>query len=235
VKRRESEADLRRLRSSASLAGLVLLLIWATRGVESGLGMGFGFLGIQPRQLAGLPGIFLAPLLHADWMHTFTNSAPLFVLLTGLLYHYRKVAPTVLASIWLAGGLAVWLCARPAFHIGASGLNYGLASFLFLAGVLQRERSAIALALLVTFLYGSMIWGVLPADEHISWEAHLFSSLVGLSMAVWLRWRYPPPTPDRLSWEEKYAQGINEDNVWTDYEGYDPENLGDDPERGIYR
>ncbi len=229
----EHREDLRRLRKCALTAGGTVAFLAALRLMEDTLGVSLSFLGIFPRSLRHLGGVVTGPLIHGDWSHLFANALPLFVLCTALFYHYRAVAGRVALAVYVVGGLSVWLLGRPAFHIGASGLNYGFVSFIFMAGVLRRDRASIALALLVTFLYGSMIWGVFPTVERVSWEAHLYSALVGVGAAVWHRLRHPVAR-EKDDWETRYAQGINEDNEWTDYEGYAP-GEGDDPERGIYR
>ena len=185
--------------------------------------------GIYPRVLEALPGVLLSPLIHGGFSHLISNSLPVFLLGTGLLYYYRNEAPRAVAWIWLGGGLAVWLLARPSFHIGASGLVYGAAAFIFLSGLLRREPPAIALSLIVIFLYGGLIWGVLPIQPGVSWEAHLFGAMAGITAALQNRRR---GLKQRASdWEQRYAAGYNEDGEFT----YEDDDYQDDPERGIYR
>jgi hypothetical protein len=95
------------------------------------------------------------------------------------------------------------LFARPSFHVGASGLGFGLLSFVFTIGVLRWERQAIALAMIVSFLYGSMIWGIFPYDASVSWETHLSGALIGIVLAFALRWFDPPRPRKRYSWEDE--------------------------------
>jgi len=143
--------------------------------------------GIQPRTLRGLASVVTAPFNHGDFSHLASNSLPLLMLSSGIFYLYRMVAWRVVISIYVLGGLAVWLFARPSFHLGASGMNYGFVSFLFFSGFFHKHTRSIALALIVTFLYGSMIWGVLPLEKGVSWETHLFCAIVGLGCATYYR------------------------------------------------
>jgi len=178
--------------------GLVALL-WLVPLL--GWGMELERFGIRPRELIGLPGILFAPLLHAGFDHLIANSLPLLILGTTLLHIYPQSAFRVLPAVWLGPGIAVWLLARDGVHVGASGLVYGLVSFIFLAGVIHRDRRAVAASLLVAFMYGTLAWGVLPINPVLSWETHLAAALIGAAMAVLLRNRDHPPRV-RYSWEE---------------------------------
>jgi membrane associated rhomboid family serine protease len=107
----------------------------------------------------------------------------------------------VLPAIYLGPGVAVWLFAREGIHVGASGLVYGLVSYIFVAGLIRRDRRAIAASLLVAFLYGALVWGVLPVKYGVSWETHLAAALIGALLAIAMRHRDNPPRI-RYSWED---------------------------------
>jgi membrane associated rhomboid family serine protease len=156
--------------------------------------------GIRPRQLEGLSGIALAPLLHGDFAHLVSNVLPLLVVGTALLHLYPDSARIVLPAIYVGPGIAVWLLGRDSIHIGASGLVYGLVSYVFIAGLLRRDRRAIAASLLVSFMYGALVWGVLPIKLGVSWETHLAAALIGVVLALFLRSRDIPPRR-RYAWE----------------------------------
>jgi membrane associated rhomboid family serine protease len=175
-------------------------LIWLIDIVNWALGLELPRFGVRPRQLAGLPGILLAPLLHGGPFHLYANSLPLLVLGTGMLYLYPNSALRVLPAIYLGPGLAVWLFGAGGVHVGSSGLVYGLASYVFVAGVIRLDRRAIAASLLVSFLYGTMVWGVMPIQPGVSWETHLAGALIGLALAIALR-RLDIPPRKRYSWE----------------------------------
>ncbi|MEX0606445.1 MAG: rhomboid family intramembrane serine protease, partial [Halofilum sp. (in: g-proteobacteria)] len=158
-------------------------LLWLIHGIAMASGGSPGALGIRPRDPIGLIGVVTAPLVHGSASHLFSNTLPLFVLGTALLFGSPRAARIVVPVLWLGSGLAVWLFARDAMHLGASGLAYGMMTFVFLTGVLRRDARSAALSMLVFFLHGSMIWGVLPLREGISFESHLAGAVIGLFLA----------------------------------------------------
>jgi membrane associated rhomboid family serine protease len=158
--------------------------------------------GIRPRALNGLPGIIFAPLVHKDFAHLISNAGPLLVLGTAMLFLYPLSALRVLPAVYFGTGVVVWLFGRDSVHLGASGLVYGLVSYIFLAGVLRRDRRAVATSLVVCFMYGSLVWGVLPLQSGISWETHLAAALIGVVLAIALR-RLDVPPRKRYAWEGK--------------------------------
>ena len=140
--------------------------------------------GVYPRTLEGVKGIFLSPFIHGSIHHLFSNSVPLFVLMFMILFFYRKVAFSSVMLIYLLTGIGVWAFARPfVFHIGASGVVYGLVSFVFWTGIFRRNLKSIVLALVVTTLYSGYFLGLSPYQEGISWESHLIGGLVGILVA----------------------------------------------------
>lgn len=177
-------------------------LIWLIQLLNWGLDLELGRFGVRPRQLAGLPGILFAPLLHGGFSHLFANSLPLLVLGTVMLHLYPNSALKVIPAVYLGPGIAVWLFAGGSVHIGASGLVYGLVSYIFAAGLIRRDARAIAASLLVCFLYGTLAWGVLPIVPGISWETHLAAALIGLALAIALR-RLDIPPRKRYAWEDE--------------------------------
>ena len=168
------------------------------------------WLGVIPRTISGIPGIFFAPFIHGNYEHLLSNTLPLLVVGSGLIYFYGEIAKSVLLMIWFFTGFWVWLAARQESHIGASGLIYGLVCFLFLSGILRKDTRLLAVSLLVTFLYGSLVWGILPVDQSISWESHLFGSIAGFFCAVYYR-KLGPQRP-KAQWEidEEMDTMINE-------------------------
>jgi membrane associated rhomboid family serine protease len=140
--------------------------------------------GVFPRKISGAIGILTFPFIHADWKHLFNNSTAIFVLGAMLYYFYREVASKTLLWVYLLGGVWLWIGGRANFHIGASGVVYGLFGFLFVSGLIRKHLKLMALSLLVVFLYGSLVWGVFPVDETISYEGHLFGLLAGVMVAI---------------------------------------------------
>jgi membrane associated rhomboid family serine protease len=198
-----------------------LLLIWMIKITEVALEMDFVRLGLFPLEASGLRGILFAPMIHADFKHLFDNSLPLYLLSIAIFYFYRPVSYRVFFLVWFISGLIVWLTARPAYHIGASGLVYGFASFVFFSGVIRNNIHLLAISLIVVFLYGSLVWGIFPYDLRISWESHLVGGLTGLGMALFYR-NYGPPSTRKV-WpeeeEDEGEEGDQEDQFRTEYTG----------------
>lgn len=169
----------------------LLLIIWMVFISEHSLDLDLVYHGIYPRRISGLQGILFSPLIHADWRHIFANSIPLFALGSLLFYFYNTLAFKVFLVSYLLPGIAVWLIGRPAYHIGASGIIYALAGFLFLSGLLRKHVGLMAVSLLVVIQYGTMVWGVLPLEEGVSWESHLSGLAGGLFMAWLYRFKGP--------------------------------------------
>ncbi len=161
----------------------------------------FSTYGVFPRSLDEITGILTFPLIHKDYDHLFSNAVPLFVLMGMLNYFYKDMAGKVFFYLWLIGGAWLWIGGRPSFHIGASGLVYGLASFIFFSGIWRKWRSMLAVSMIVVFLYGSMIWGIFPWFKETSWEGHLFGGLAGLLLS-WLYRKEGPQRP-KFVWEDE--------------------------------
>lgn len=143
--------------------------------------------GVFPRTFYGLRGIVFSPLIHSGFKHLISNSAPVFLLMVMILYFYRRVAFRSILMIYFLSGLAVWIFARQVFHVGASGVVYGLVSFVFWMGLFRRSMKSIILALIVTFLYSGLFLGILPDQKGISWESHLLGGVVGIFVAYWYK------------------------------------------------
>jgi len=211
--RRASERARHNFRLAVKLALAFVALLWLIELLNLGLELGVEGFGVRPRELAGLPGILFAPLVHADFAHLFSNSLPLIVAGTAMLFLYPQSALRVLPAIYLGPGIAVWLFARGgSSHLGASGLVYGLVSYIFVAGLIRRDRRAIAASLLVSFMYGALVWGVLPIKRGVSWETHLAAALIGVALAIVLRHLDAPPRR-RYSWEEEAGDAQEEDKI----------------------
>lgn len=157
--------------------------MWAVHSINYFAGSHLGHWGIFPRELDGLKGIITAPLIHGSWEHLFSNSAPFFVTTTIIHFFYKRVAWASFIFIYLITGAAVWLFGRSVYHIGASGVVYGLVSFIFWSGIFRRNIKSIVLALIVTILYSGYLQGIIPFQEGISWESHLLGGLTGIIVA----------------------------------------------------
>jgi membrane associated rhomboid family serine protease len=178
----------KKLLLSMIIPGIFIFFMWLVKIIEILFETDLSRFGIFPLTLRGLPGILFSPFIHADFTHLFNNSVPLFLLSLALFYFYSEVAVKVFVWTYLFTGILVWIAGREAWHIGASGLIYGLASFLFFSGIIRRYFRLIALSLIIVFLYGSMVWGLFPGVyKNVSWESHMLGFISGAVLAVWYR------------------------------------------------
>jgi len=181
------QTGLSKLSKSLIISFSFIILMWLVFFSQSTFNIPFGHYGILPRNFFGIVGILSAPLIHADLSHILSNTPALLILSITVLYFYPDSSLKVLSAIYLLTGIFVWLFARQVYHVGASGIIYGLLGFLFFSGIFKRDIRSIAIALLVTFIYGGLIWGVLPIMQGISWESHLFGGISGIIMAFIFR------------------------------------------------
>lgn len=197
--------DARHLKRSFLIAAAFTACLWLIKALESMLGVNLISHSIFPGDPGSFSGILWAPLIHSSFNHLFANTAPLLILGTVLLYGYPRSAKIVIPVVYLGTGLCVWLFARPAYHLGASGLTFGFMFFVFTVGVLRWDKRAIPISMIVFFLYGGMIWGVFPSEPDVSYESHLFGAIIGIVLAILLRHLDPLPPQKKYSWEEEEA------------------------------
>lgn len=188
---------------------LAVLAIWTVFWLELTFRVNLNEYGIYPQRLSGLRGVILGPFIHGSVEHLYHNTIPLAVLMASLFYFYRKIAMRVLVVGVLVSGLFTWAVARPAFHIGASGVIYLLASFIFFKGIRTRHYRLVALSLVIVFIYGSMLWYIFPIEDGISWEGHLGGFLTGMFLAFAVK--APLPPVKKYDWErEDYDEEADE-------------------------
>lgn len=178
-----------KFRKSILVTSVFIAVIWSIKIIEYSLDFDFGLLGIYPRTLKGSIGILTAPLIHGDFHHLLSNTFPIIFLGVGITYFYNRIAPIVLALIYLMTGFWVWLAAvRDAYHIGASGVVYGMLTFLLFSGFFRRDVKTLAISFIVLFLYGgTFATGLMPTDEAISWESHLMGAIAGVFCAIYFK------------------------------------------------
>jgi membrane associated rhomboid family serine protease len=163
----------------------ILIVLWAVQFLQWFFQLDLSFLGVYPRKFSGLIGIFTMPLVHGSWSHIASNSFSFFIFLVILFYSYKNQAFKVLFFIWITTGLWLWCFARPAWHIGASGVIFGLFAFIFITGILSKKPELIAISLLIWFINAGALWGLLPTNKQISWEGHLLGLLSGALAAFY--------------------------------------------------
>lgn len=181
-----------------------VLLLWVILWADFRFNLHLTRFGIYPKTASGLVGIIASPFIHKDISHLANNSLPLFIMLLTLFYFYNKIAFKIILQGTILLGLLTWIIARPAYHIGASGVVYLLVSFIFLSGILSKNRRLVAISMIVVFLYGSLVWYMFPENKEMSWEGHLSGFISGIVLAF--RYRKILPKPDKYNWEEDTYQ-----------------------------
>ncbi|RRQ49321.1 rhomboid family intramembrane serine protease [Maribacter algicola] len=180
---------------------LGVLAVWSVYWMELLNTTNFNEFGIYPRSLAGLKGIVFSPFIHGSLEHLYNNTIPLAILLAAIFYFYKSIALRVVLLGIVLSGFITWSIGRPSFHIGASGLIYVLASFIFFKGIFTKYFRLVALSLIVVFIYGSLLWYIFPVKEGISWEGHLGGFLTGLIFAFVFDAKVPKPK--KYDWERE--------------------------------
>ncbi|MGZ3931346.1 MAG: rhomboid family intramembrane serine protease [Bacteroidia bacterium] len=179
-----------------------LLIAWGVFYFDTAYGLDLSRFGTEPRTGHGLSGILVSPFLHGGLDHILSNSLPLLILGMLTFYFYKPIAWPVFIWIYMISGIWLWIGGRGgSVHIGASGLIYGAATFLFFSGVFRKHKQLMVVSALVLFLYGSMMWGIFPLMPGISWEAHLFGSVAGIMVAY--SYRNEGPQRKVYEWENE--------------------------------
>lgn len=180
----ETKALVRELKTQGKILGGFAAVIWAIGIVDFALGGALNAYGIVPHHLIGLRGILFAPFLHGSLAHLIANTIPFLTLGWFVMLQETSDFFAVSAIAMLVSGLGVWLFGSPySVHIGASGVIFGYLGFLLLRGYFERNVPSILLSLIVGFLYGGTLWGILPTVPGISWQGHLFGFLGGVVAA----------------------------------------------------
>ncbi|MDO9153572.1 MAG: rhomboid family intramembrane serine protease [Paludibacter sp.] len=182
---------------------LIALLMVLSFVFEKGMELDFHKGGILPRSLKNIGGIFTYIFIHADGGHLMNNIFSFVVLSATLFYFYKPIAVKILFLSYISSGIILWTIGRESWHIGASGLVYSLAFFLFFSGLLRKNVPLTAISLIIAFLYGSMVWHVFPwkVNDPISWEGHLAGGMTGLVLSVLYR-KSGPQKPEFI-WEDE--------------------------------
>jgi len=194
-----------------------VILLWLIQITSALFGLDLIRYGVYPGEVSGLRGILFAPLIHGSFAHVFSNTLPLLVMGTAMLLGYPRSSKYVFPIIYSGVGLLVWLFGRENYHVGASGIAFGLLTFVFVIGALRWDKRAIALSCLVFFMYGSMIWGIFPTEPGVSFESHFFGAVIGILCAIIFRNVDARPPEKRYDWEDEAEEPeeISEDDNYT--------------------
>ena len=204
--------DKRIVRHSLFVSGYLVVILWLIKLFELEFNLDFSTWGILPRDITGLRGIILSPLIHADFKHLIANTIPFFILTFSLFFFYRKSSYIIFILIYLFTGVFVWLGGREAMHIGASGLIYGLAAFLFMSGIIGYNIRLLTISMIVALIYGGLFWGIFPIKPEISWESHLWGGISGFGLAFFFRKPVPVDLPVEEIEEDEEIEDIKPEN-----------------------
>lgn len=208
-----------RFRRSVYYVISFVFIIWFVKALEYATDSDFSSFGVFPRTFQGSIGILTSPFIHGDLYHLFSNTIPLIVLGIGVLYFYPRIGFQIIFLIYIITGFWVWVAAREAFHIGASGIVYGMFGFLLTGGFIRKDRRTLSISFTILFLYGgSMFSGLIPAAEGISWESHVMGFFAGLFCAIYFR-KEPIlfiSDPDQFNETGNQQEEINHSNTTAD-------------------
>jgi membrane associated rhomboid family serine protease len=182
---------------------IFIAILWGVFIIDLILPFRLNAFGIHPRHYEFIPGVLTSIFLHGDLSHLMSNTLPLLLAMTALFGNYPKAANKVFFYSILLTGLLVWCFARSANHIGASGLINALLAFIFLSGFFRRDIQSIGISLVIAFLYGSLLFGIIPNKEGISWESHLFGFITGFYLA-WIYRKSDIPKYKVWDYDEDY-------------------------------
>lgn len=194
--------------TSLKFSAIVLIIIWSVKIFEIVFDYDFIEYGVLPRKFNGLIGILFSPLIHSDINHLLSNSLPVIILCLLIFNFYSQIAKKIFIYLYFISGLWLWCIGRESFHIGASGLIYAMASFLFFSGILRKNSQLSAVALLVIFIYGGLFWGLFPIHKNVSWEGHLTGFIAGILVSF--IFRKDGPKRKKYNWEIEEDLEVND-------------------------
>ena len=201
------------LHNAIVLSSLFVGLLWLVKLCELSFGWHLGVFGVRPHSINGLFGIFTAPLIHGSIEHLLANTLPTLLLGSILLYGYPRSRWWALSIIWVSAGIGVWTFGRENYHIGASGLTHGIFFFLFISGILRRDKRSIGLLMIAFFMYGTMLLTIFPRDPGISFESHFFGAVGGIISALLFRYWDPKPVKKLYSWDLESVEDADNDII----------------------
>ncbi len=224
-KKLDHELEKRIFFHSLIFPAIFVFLFWMIEIAEQTLRISLVKFGIYPLHLKGLAGIITSPFIHSNFNHLISNSVPFFILMAALIYFYRRISYRIFFQLYLLAGICLWFFGREAWHIGASGVVYAMAAFHLVSGIIRNDLRLLTLSIVVVFLYGSLVWGLLPIDPAISWEGHLWGAISGFILAFYYR-KYLIRR-NKFDWEEEVEEDDQIESSSSEESDNDENNLAD--------
>ena len=224
-KKLDHELEKRIFFHSLIFPAIFVFLFWMIEIAEQTLRISLVKFGIYPLHLKGLAGIITSPFIHSNFNHLISNSVPFFILMAALIYFYRRISYRIFFQLYLLAGICLWFFGREAWHIGASGVVYAMAAFHLVSGIIRNDLRLLTLSIVVVFLYGSLVWGLLPIDPAISWEGHLWGAISGFILAFYYR-KYLIRR-NKFDWEEEVEEDDQIESSSPEESDNDENNLAD--------
>lgn len=179
---------------------VILIFIWSVYIYEYKTNSNLNSFGVYPGSIAGLRGVLFAPMIHNSISHLVNNTIAFFILFNLLNSFYNTLSKSIFFFVYIFSGLLTWILGQNGYHIGLSGVIYGIFGFLIASGLIRKNYKLLAISFAVIFWYGSMFWYVFPIEEGISWEGHLSGLFVGVIWA--LIYRKDGPSPIEYEFEK---------------------------------
>ncbi len=214
----DSKTELKKMLLATVIPGSFIFLCWMIYLLEIGLDIRLAEFGLRPREISQWFGVLTMPFLHGDFEHIIANTTSFLVLGSLLFYFYNDDAISIFVWIYFLSGIFTWIIATGNIHIGASAMIYGFAGYIFTAGVLSKNVRHMAISLIIVFMYGSMIWGLFPQNNNVSWEGHLGGFIAGIGLAFIYRPAKPIEEEDTVFSEfDEYCDCTESDDVEINY------------------
>ncbi len=183
----EAQQEKKHLIHSLIVPSIMVIAMFAIHAIAEWNHLDNARWGVYPREQFGLLGVLTSPFIHSGWSHLFSNLPPLFIAAVMMIYFYPRIAYQSIFFIYLLTGGFVWIMARQVYHVGASGVVYGLIAFIAWSGIFRRNRRSLALATIILVLYGGIYATTEPIKEGISWESHLLGAFAGIFTAYYFK------------------------------------------------
>jgi membrane associated rhomboid family serine protease len=170
------------------LLAVIVIFMWVIEAINKLDGQNLdGDGAIYPRNIGRLWGIFTAPFLHVSFHHLEANTIPfVFMGVIIALEGARRLAG-VTAIVIVIAGLGTWLISPGNEDIvGASGVVFGYATYLFARGLFNRSLLQLLVGGVVGIVWGGVLLASIVPHYGVSWQDHAAGAVGGVVAAALL-------------------------------------------------